>query len=68
MVPEGYTYVKGHIRRKPRPRINKTSGWLIAALVVGGLWLYGQGGGGSATTTNTNPGTTAPASAPAAGH
>ncbi|MFF3006999.1 hypothetical protein ACFVTF_29865 [Kitasatospora sp. NPDC057940] len=67
MVPEGYTYVKGHIRRKPRPRINKTSGWLVAALVVGGLWLYGQSGG-SSTTTNTNPGTTAPASAPAAGH
>ncbi|MFJ1757690.1 hypothetical protein [Kitasatospora sp. NPDC088134] len=67
MAPEGFHYVRGHIRRNPRPRMKKTSGWVIVALVVGGLWLYGQGGG-SATTTNTSPGTTAPASAPAAGH
>ncbi|MFJ9695386.1 hypothetical protein [Kitasatospora sp. NPDC101183] len=67
MAPKGFHYVRGHIRRNPSPRIKKTSGWLIAALVVGGLWLYGLGDDGAATT-GTNPSTTAPASAPAAGH
>ncbi|GAA2251651.1 MULTISPECIES: hypothetical protein [Kitasatospora] len=68
MAREGFHYVRGHYRRNPRPRVKKTSGWLVAALLVGGLWLWGHSGdSGAANTGSTTPGSTASASAPAAG-
>ncbi len=49
-APEGFVYVRSHLRRKPtgRARGRRLSGWTIAALVAG-VWLWGQvvGFGGS---------------------
>jgi hypothetical protein len=48
VVPEGFVYVRSHIRRKPKPGGKKLSGWTIAGIVAG-VWLWGQvfGFGGS---------------------
>ncbi len=52
MPPEGYHDVRRHIRRNPRPRTKKTSGWVVAAALVGVLWLWGHGGTSSASTSS----------------
>jgi hypothetical protein len=65
MAPEGYHYVRGHMRRNPRPRMKRTSGWVIAAIVVAVLWLWGHGTGGA--SAGTAPGRPAPTSSTAAG-
>ncbi|MFK4156996.1 hypothetical protein ACI2LV_34115 [Streptomyces fungicidicus] len=64
-VPDGSHYVRGHIRRNPKPRSAKRmSGWMIAGLLAG-AWLWGQVFGFEATTSTTpaepNPGVSAPA-------
>lgn len=41
MPPEGFHTVRSHIRRNPRPKAKRLSGWTIAALVAG-IWLWGQ--------------------------
>ncbi|MFC9227433.1 hypothetical protein ACFTZI_00290 [Streptomyces decoyicus] len=41
MPPQGYHVVRRHIRRNPRPRGKKMSGWMIAGLIAG-VWLWGQ--------------------------
>jgi len=54
MPPEGFHVVRRHIRRNPRPRTKRLSGWTIAALVAG-IWLWGQGFGfGEAETAHPN--------------
>jgi hypothetical protein len=41
-VPDGFHYVRGHIRRNPKPvRGKRMSGWVIAGLLAG-VWLWGQ--------------------------
>ena len=63
-IPEGYHRVRGHIRRNPRPRAKKMSGWMLAALGAG-VWLWGQiFGFGEADTqqpTAPKPSVSAPA-------
>ncbi|RAG82368.1 hypothetical protein DN069_20895 [Streptacidiphilus pinicola] len=60
MAPEGYHHVRGHIRRNPRPRMRKTSGWVVAAVVVGAVWLWGHGTSSASTgTAPTHPSSTA---------
>lgn len=52
-IPDGFHYVRGHIRRNPKPRSAKRmSGWMIAGLLAG-VWLWGQvfGFGEAASTT-----------------
>jgi hypothetical protein len=52
-VPDGFHYVRGHIRRNPKPRSAKRmSGWMIAGLVAA-VWLWVQlfGSGEASTTT-----------------
>ncbi|MHC5701975.1 hypothetical protein OTC26_011045 [Streptomyces tirandamycinicus] len=51
-IPDGFHYVRGHVRRNPKPRSTKRmSGWMIAGLLAG-VWLWGQlfGFGQAATT------------------
>lgn len=41
-APDGFHYVRGHIRRNPRPRSAKRmSGWMIAGSLAA-VWLWGQ--------------------------
>ncbi|MBK3625722.1 hypothetical protein JHN59_12890 [Streptomyces sp. MBT49] len=52
-APDGFHYVRGHIRRNPKPgRAKRMSGWMIAGIAAG-IWLWGQvfGFGEAATTT-----------------
>ncbi|MFF0794704.1 hypothetical protein [Streptomyces spiralis] len=52
-VPEGYHVVRRHIRRNPRRRGKKLSGWMIAGLIAG-VWLWSQlFGFGQASTPHT---------------
>lgn len=56
-VPDGFHYVRGHIRRNPRRgRAKRMSGWTIAGLLAG-IWLWGQvfGFGETADTTPSQP-------------
>jgi predicted lipid-binding transport protein (Tim44 family) len=54
-VPDGFYYVRGHIRRNPRPRSAKRmSGWMIAG-VLAGVWLWGQLFGFGEAATKTPP-------------
>jgi hypothetical protein len=41
VVPEGFVYVRSHIRRRPTQGGRKLSGWTIAGIVAG-IWLWGQ--------------------------
>lgn len=64
-VPDGFHYVRGHIRRNPKPNSAKRmSGWMIAGLLAG-IWLWGQVFGFEAATPTTpadpNPAVSAPA-------
>jgi hypothetical protein len=64
-VPDGFHYVRGHIRRNPKSRSAKRmSGWMIAGLLAG-AWLWGQVFGFDAATPATpsepNPAVSTPA-------
>jgi hypothetical protein len=66
MPPEGYHVVRRHIRRNPRPRGKKMSGWMIAGLIAG-AWLWGQVFGFGSEETADQPAEPRPAaSTPAA--
>ncbi|NJP48699.1 hypothetical protein HCJ93_01070 [Streptomyces sp. SBST2-5] len=55
-APEGFHYVRGHLRRNPKPRSAKRmSGWMIAGLLAG-VWLWGQlfGFGEAGTSAPSN--------------
>ncbi|WP_324790441.1 hypothetical protein [Streptomyces sp. H51] len=52
-APEGFHYVRGHIRRNPKSgSAKRMSGWMIAGLLAG-AWLWGQVFGFEAATPDT---------------
>ena len=65
-APDGFHYVRGPVRRNPKPRnAKRLSGWMIAGLLAG-TWLWGQLFGFGEATTTTPPADPEPAiSAPA---
>ncbi|MGP4091884.1 hypothetical protein [Streptomyces sp. KR55] len=67
-VPEGCHVVREHIRRNPRPRGKKLSGWTIAGLIAG-VWLWSQlfGAGEASTGSGQAPRTPAPSASVSAG-
>jgi len=55
-MPEpGFHTVRSHVRRNPGSRRKKTSGWVIAAVAVAGLWAVTHLGGTAAGSTTTPP-------------
>ncbi|GGV03356.1 hypothetical protein GCM10010211_83260 [Streptomyces albospinus] len=60
MPPEGYHVVRSHIRRNPRPRGKKMSGWMIAGLIAA-IWLWGQVFGFGSEETTDHPASPRPA-------
>lgn len=66
-APDGFHYVRGHVRRNPKPRnAKRLSGWMIAGLLAG-TWLWGQLFGFGEATTTTPPADTEPAISASAG-
>ncbi|MEV3907391.1 hypothetical protein [Streptomyces canus] len=54
-APDGFHFVRGHIRRNPKPGgAKRMSGWMIAGLAAG-IWLWGQVFGFGEAVTTTPP-------------
>ncbi|MET8700054.1 hypothetical protein ABZW10_14465 [Kitasatospora sp. NPDC004723] len=65
-VPEGYHVVRSHIRRNPRPRVKKVSGWTVVGIcALVWLWNYFIGFGDTGAAPPNSPAPTA-TSAPTA--
>ncbi|MFE1440533.1 hypothetical protein [Streptomyces sp. NPDC058739] len=61
-APEGFHYVRAHLRRNPRPprSVKRMSGWTVAGLCAG-VWLWGQLFGFGEAPTGTSPAEPRPA-------
>lgn len=61
-MPQGMYYRRGHWVKKSK-RKQKTSGWVVLAVVLAVGWLFTHSSSSSAQTPATKPGVAASASA-----